>query len=138
VEIGLGLAPRFTLGRGAGKRVLRLLFERRFGTELARRAKQGFGVPVEKWLRGPLAPVAEELFSKKRIMRYGLLSTALAGGGWRVHANRDPQMLWHAFALATWCEAELGEGPDRVREIFGLFAPRAPSPGGAANAVYQQ
>ncbi|HEX7602670.1 MAG TPA: asparagine synthase (glutamine-hydrolyzing), partial [Polyangiaceae bacterium] len=48
-EMGLGLPQRFTLGKD-GKEVLRELYARRFGRTLARRKKQGFGVPVEKWL----------------------------------------------------------------------------------------
>jgi hypothetical protein len=26
--------------------------------------------------------------------------------------------VWHAFALAAWCEATLGEGPDALRELI--------------------
>ena len=50
VEAGVGLPERFTLGKN-GKEVLRALYARRFGDQLARRKKQGFSVPVERgWL----------------------------------------------------------------------------------------
>ncbi len=107
-EVGVGLPSRFTLGRN-GKEVLRELYERRFGKVLARRKKQGFGVPVEKWLRGHLAPVCDRLFDGKVIERHGILSaTELGGGKWRGWAQRDPQLLWHAFAMAAWCELQAG------------------------------
>jgi asparagine synthase (glutamine-hydrolysing) len=121
VEFGVGLRDTFTLGsRGAtftGKRVLRTLHERRFGPALARRTKQGFGVPVEKWLRGPFDGVCQRLFDAKRLDRFGVLSSSsLSAGGHREWAQTDPILLWHAFALAAWCEANLGDGPDALRE----------------------
>jgi hypothetical protein len=27
-------------------------------------------------------------------------------------------LVWHAFALAAWCEANLGDGPDAVRTLL--------------------
>jgi asparagine synthase (glutamine-hydrolysing) len=118
VEFGVGLPERFTLGR-SGKVVLRELHERRFGKKLARRKKMGFGVPVEKWLRGPLDQVCARMFEESRLDRFGILSTeALSGGRHREWVQRDPVVLWHAFALASWCEANLGEGPAALRELL--------------------
>lgn len=123
VEYGVGLPDAFTIGeptqRWAGKRVLRTLHERRFGSELANRKKQGFGVPVEKWLRGPFGPACEQLFDKNRLDRYGILSsTELGGGGHKKWLGSAPVILWHAFALAAWCEANLGDGPDALRGLL--------------------
>jgi len=122
-EYGVGLPEAFTLGeptrRWAGKRVLRTLHERRFGTALANRKKHGFGVPVEKWLRGPFDPVCERLFARSRLDRYGILSSAeLGDGGFRKWVSADPVIVWHAFALAAWCEANLGDGPQALRELL--------------------
>jgi asparagine synthase (glutamine-hydrolysing) len=118
VEYGVGLPERFTLGMN-GKVVLRELHERRFGRKLARRKKMGFGVPVDKWLRGPLDKACERMFDERRLDGFGVLSSdALSRGGHREWASRDPQILWHAFVLATWCEANLGDGPDAVRELL--------------------
>ncbi len=123
VEWGVGLPPSFTLGdstrRGAGKKVLRTLHERRFGAELASRKKQGFGVPVEKWLRGPFDAACERLFDRRRLERDGILSSAeLADGGFRRWVATDPMIAWNAFALAAWAEANLGDGPEKVRELL--------------------
>jgi asparagine synthase (glutamine-hydrolysing) len=118
VEIGVGLPPAFTLGR-RGKEVLRTLFERRFGADLARRRKQGFSVPVERWLRTSLAPACDALFTEARLRRDGLLApSALAGGRWRTWAERDPQVLWNAFALAVFCEARFGMGREAVADVL--------------------
>jgi asparagine synthase (glutamine-hydrolysing) len=128
VELGLGLHPRFTLGTN-GKRVLRVLHERRFGRALARRKKTGFGVPVERWLRTTFDQSCARLFDKARLDRYGILSSAALGnGGYRAWRERDPLVLWYAFAMAAWCEATLGDGPDALRDML------APSPPPAASA----
>jgi asparagine synthase (glutamine-hydrolysing) len=124
-EYGVGLPGAYTLGESArrwsGKRVLRTLHERRFGAALANRKKQGFGVPVEKWLRGPFDGVCERLFDRKRLDRYGLLSSdALGDGGFRRWIGADPMIVWHAFALAAWCEANLGDGPGALRELLDI------------------
>lgn len=117
-EIGVGLPERFTLGT-RGKRVLRELHQRRFGRELAQRGKWGFGVPVERWLATSLAPACDRLFEKKRLERFGVLSPdALSGGRHREWVTTDPILLWHAFALASWCELTLGDGKDALREIL--------------------
>lgn len=118
VEYGVGLPEKYTLGMN-GKRVLRTLHERRFGTELANRKKWGFGVPLEKWLRGPFDRACERLFDKKRLDQFGILSSdTLSNGGYREWVQKDPIILWHAFALAAWCEATLGDGPDAIRELL--------------------
>jgi len=122
VEFGVGLPERYTLGSGAvvqGKRVLRALHERRFGSKLAHRKKHGFGVPVERWLRGPFDAACEQLFHKKRLDRYGILSSEeLSDGRFRKWVASDPWILWHAFVLAAWCEATLGDGPDSLRNLL--------------------
>ena len=118
VEAGVGLDARFTL-RGNGKRVLRALHERKYGRELAQRKKQGFGVPVEVWLRGPLDRACEQLFDRRRLDRWGILSSdILAGGRFREWVRTDPVVAWHVFALAAWCEVNLGDGPDALRAML--------------------
>jgi asparagine synthase (glutamine-hydrolysing) len=123
-EFAVGLPAMFTLGpRGQvfrGKRVLRALHERRFGPRLARREKQGFSVPVRKWLEGPFDYACQRLFDKSRLDRYGILSSdELSNGGFRRWVSGDDSLIaWHAFALAAWCEATQGDGPDALRDLI--------------------
>lgn len=123
-ELGVGLPADFTLE--GGKRVLRELHRRRFGAVLAGRPKRGFGVPVEAWLSGKLGPAVDRLFEKRRLERFGLLSaSALAEGRWRDRLAQDGYLLWHALALAVWCETTLGDGPEAVHEAFALASSRS-------------
>lgn len=118
VELGIGLPERFVLGL-KGKRVLRTLHERHFGKALARRRKQGFSVPMGRWLRGPFAGACRRLFARERLDRFGILSPdALSDGRHEQWLDQHVAVVWHAFALATWCESTLGDGPDTVRELL--------------------
>ncbi len=118
VEFGVGLPQSYTLGL-AGKIVLRTLHKRRFGHALANRKKQGFGVPVQKWLRGPFDAACVRLFERRSLERHGILAPeALSEGRFRQWVATDPMTLWHVFALAAWCEATLGDGPDALRELL--------------------
>jgi asparagine synthase (glutamine-hydrolysing) len=95
VEAGLGLPAPFTIN-GSGKRVLRELYRRRFGDELANRKKTGFGVPVETWMRGPLASKCASVMSgPSDVLR-------VSRDAWSEWLARDPQVLWHVFALRSW------------------------------------
>ena len=71
--------------------------------------KMGSSAPVEAWMRGPLEGECERVFSKERLDRLDVLSSAALGEGrWKAWREKDPQILWHAFALASWCEYNLG------------------------------
>jgi asparagine synthase (glutamine-hydrolysing) len=128
VEIGWGLPNRFKLGPRHGKLVLRELFRRRYGNRLARRPKQGFQVPVESWLAGPLAPALEWVFAPGRLERHGLLNPgAFDAERRRALLVKQPLLLWNAFCLAVWCEVSVGAiGDAELRDV--LSAPNGESP----------
>jgi hypothetical protein len=61
------------------------------------------------------------LFERGRLDRYGVLSSSeLADGGFRTWLATDPMVVWHAFALAAWCEANLGGGPGALRDLLDV------------------
>jgi asparagine synthase (glutamine-hydrolysing) len=53
---------------GTGKYFLKVLAERRFGKAFAYRKKQGFGIPVAQWLKGPLRDTLVQVLSDKKAM----------------------------------------------------------------------
>jgi asparagine synthase (glutamine-hydrolysing) len=79
-ELGASLPIGHHVRRGQGKQLLRRLLARRpgIGPELTGRRKTGLGMPIEEWLRGPLAP---------------LLREALLDGDARVRAYVRPREL---------------------------------------------
>lgn len=72
VEWATTLPPE-DLGPPGEKRIPRRLLARRFSAQLAGRPKQGFGVPLDAWLLGPLAPMLDERLSPNALRSHGLI-----------------------------------------------------------------
>jgi asparagine synthase (glutamine-hydrolysing) len=92
---------------GEGKWLLRRILERHVPHSLTDRPKQGFGVPIDAWLRGPLLPWAQQLLSESRLRREGYLRpepvrTALAEHLSGRH-NRQHQ-LWNILMFEAWLD----------------------------------
>jgi asparagine synthase (glutamine-hydrolysing) len=76
---------------------------------LARR-KQGFGVPLAQWLRGPLRRDLEEMLGAERLRRVGLLDPERVGRlvAEHVAGRRDHRrVLWSLLVFELWREAYL-------------------------------
>jgi asparagine synthase (glutamine-hydrolysing) len=67
-----GLPSSYKYGRGVTKRLLKRAASDRLPASILERPKKGFGIPVARWLRGPLAPMMDSLLAPDRLRRQGL------------------------------------------------------------------
>jgi len=89
---------------GRGKWLLRQLLYRYVPRTLVERPKQGFGVPIEHWLRGPLRDWAEELLSPSALAADHLLDPVPIRAMWQqLLSGRNVQYgLWNVLMYQAW------------------------------------
>src|SRR5262249_27253379 len=74
------------------------------------RRKQGFGVPIGPWLRGPLRPLLEELLREERLRRTGLFCPEAVGrlvGEHLAGTQNHQRPLWALLAFELWRDAHV-------------------------------
>ena len=108
VELAWTLPLSMKIRNGEGKWLLRKVLDRYVPRELMERPKMGFGVPVGKWLRGPLRDWAEALLDEQRLRAEGFLDAGAIRSAWTAHlAGRGDwqHFLWTALMFQAWHES---------------------------------
>jgi asparagine synthase (glutamine-hydrolysing) len=110
-EFAAALPPEVRFHGGALKAVLREIVRRRVSPEAAARPKQGFTVPVERWLATRWSGMLDRLRGEPRLERDGWIRPgSLSGPVDEAVARRwVPVQIWHLLVLEHWLEKS-GEG----------------------------
>jgi asparagine synthase (glutamine-hydrolysing) len=104
IDFAWNLPLRQKVRDGQGKWLLRQLLYRHVPQAMVDRPKQGFAVPIEHWLRGPLRDWAEDLLSPTALAADGLLDPAPIRAMWQRHlSGRNVQhALWNVLMYQAW------------------------------------
>lgn len=105
VELSWRMPLDFKIRNGQGKWMLREVLYRHVPKELIERPKQGFGVPLDSWLRGPLRDWAESLIDASRLRQEGYFHPAPIRQMWDEHLSgrRNWQHhLWNVLMFQAW------------------------------------
>ena len=92
-----------------GKLPLRALLGRYVPDRLFDRPKQGFGVPIDAWLRGPLRDWAEDLLDESQLRADGFFNPAPVRREWEMHQSGQADrhyLLWDVLMFNAWLRAE--------------------------------
>jgi asparagine synthase (glutamine-hydrolysing) len=111
VDFMQALPPSFKFGRHQTKRLLKRAAASRLPASILSRPKKGFGIPVARWLRGPLVPLMKQLLGRERLERQGIFQPEEVArridehqAGVRDH--RKP--LWTLLMFQLWFNQWLG------------------------------
>jgi asparagine synthase (glutamine-hydrolysing) len=91
--------------RGRGKHLLRKVAERYLPSLVLRPRKQGFTIPIDAWLRGPLGGTAEALFSSEPFTARGIVSAEKALLLLEMHRQGKYNLghrIWSLIVLEVW------------------------------------
>ena len=108
IELAWSLPPSMRIGPKGGKQVLQNLLARHVPRELFERPKQGFNIPIEEWLRGPLRDWAEALLDEHRLHAEGFFRPRAVRRIWEEHlSGQRPRtfVVWTLLTFQAWHEA---------------------------------
>ncbi len=91
---------------GDTKIVLRRILNRYVPAAMFDRPKMGFGVPIDRWLRGPLRDWAGNLLDPDRLRRQGLIDPKPVQERWQAHlaGANWAYPLWTVLMLQAWID----------------------------------
>jgi asparagine synthase (glutamine-hydrolysing) len=90
---------------GKGKQILRDILDLHVPRNLIDRPKQGFAIPIDRWLRGELRDWAEGLLSVEDLRSTGVLHVGPVREIWAAHLSgrgNHGQILWALLMLQAW------------------------------------
>jgi asparagine synthase (glutamine-hydrolysing) len=102
VRFALSLPDDIKMAGNRRKGVLKAVLDRHVPQRLWDRPKQGFGIPVDRWLRGPFRELASDLFSTETLRSAGVLDPDLVQRFWGDFLNGNKRLktlLWSLLVL---------------------------------------
>jgi asparagine synthase (glutamine-hydrolysing) len=108
MEWAARLPERYRLRGRTGKVLLRKAFQRELPAQIQGRGKQGFGMPVGAWFRGPLADWAGNLLRERGSVLHSWFESAALDQLLREHregTSDHGKRLWALVVLALWAES---------------------------------
>jgi asparagine synthase (glutamine-hydrolysing) len=95
------------------KRLFKEALADRLPPEIRARGKQGFGVPLGSWFRGPLAGILTETLAPDRLRAGGMLDATAVGHLVREHlagTRNHGRILWALLVFERWRAQHVGGG----------------------------
>lgn len=106
------LPPDARVRNQEGKAILRTILAKHVPRDLTDRPKQGFAIPLDRWLRGELRHWCEALIHREDLLKAVWLDHAQILSLWNAHQERHAnhgQKLWTIVMLLSWVECHLAQ-----------------------------
>ena len=126
LEFAARVPASLKLKNGQSKYLLRRVLERRVPRSIIERQKSGFAAPIGEWLRGPLAPMVNELLLDGRLRQRGIFDDAEVARLWQEHRSGQGDhrhRLWQLVMLELWFRRSSTAQASGRRRPVGAQAP---------------
>ena len=107
VEYAMSIPEHFLFEKNKGKQPLRKIFKDKLPSEIISRSKEGFSVPIAKWIKDDL----KEMFSDKLLSNnariHSIINKSEIKSMLELHYNNNVDFsvkLWNLFCLELWAE----------------------------------
>ena len=110
-EFACGLPSDMKLRGGTRKWLLKRMLRRRLPAHILDRPKKGFGIPLNKWLKGGLREMMEDCLDQGALRREGLFDPAGVRALVDEHvggARDNRKQLWTLVVFSMWKRSVLG------------------------------
>jgi asparagine synthase (glutamine-hydrolysing) len=110
LELSAQIPSELKIRGGQSKWILNEIYRERLPLDVTSRAKQGFEIPIDEWLRGPLRDVFESTVLNPNSRVGELLDQRTVRKLYRAHQakiGRHGNALWSILVLARWAEKYL-------------------------------
>jgi asparagine synthase (glutamine-hydrolysing) len=114
LELAARIPSRWKVHRGETKWIFKRAFEQALPKSVLSRPKQGFDVPIDAWLRGPLRGPFEDAVLNRQTRIGTLINQATASQLFRSHvagSGRHGNVLWSLLVLSKWADRYLAATP---------------------------
>lgn len=113
IDWAFRLPSKYKLRGRRGKYLLKLAANGKIPDELIERSKKGFGIPLARWLRGPLRDRMQTLVDSSPIWDGQILGQSAFQTWNREHQTKEKdhsKALWALFVLDHWFRRQQTEG----------------------------
>jgi asparagine synthase (glutamine-hydrolysing) len=120
LELAARVPSPWKVRNGETKWILKQAFQHQLPGSALFRPKQGFEIPVDAWLRGPLREMFEAAVLQPQAPVASLVSQAAAKRIYRAHlagTGRHGSILWSLLILARWSERYLRCSSERIATV---------------------
>lgn len=107
MELAARMPSDMKVRGGSGKWILKQIFQSRLPERLAHRGKQGFELPVDEWLRGPLQEQVQEFVLAPQAPINQFIDQRFASRIYQAHCRktgRHGQLIWSLLVLGRWLQ----------------------------------
>ncbi|OFY84458.1 MAG: asparagine synthase (glutamine-hydrolyzing) [Bacteroidetes bacterium RIFCSPLOWO2_12_FULL_35_15] len=109
-NLAFKIPNEFKISNGIPKYILKTLAQKHIDKNILLRKKQGFGIPVEHWLKNELKPLVNQLLSEQQILKRGFFNPKYIQRLIREHDSglfNHNHKIWSLLWFELWCQKNL-------------------------------